>query len=1106
MRKSLFILALLLPISLRAHDVRLSTGASTVREVSEALTAQTGILFSFQQPVGKLPLGPLDINLKNASVETVCKAAFAGAGVEWSVNGTMVDLFAARQETAKPQQQAPASNQAAQKKIRITGTVKDVHDGEPLIGVVVRPKSRPQTGSSTDMDGLYVIEVDKGDILMFSYMGYLDLEVPVTGETVVDVAMQLNNEVLEEATVVGFGTQKKISLIGSQQSITTEDIKLPVANLTQSIAGRVAGVVSMQRSGEPGYDDATIYIRGISTLTASMSAPLTIVDGVPRSISNIDPEDIESFTILKDASATAVYGVRGANGVIIINTKAGKTGKPKFDIRYTEGITQFIQLPSFVDAPTYMELSNEALETRGEVRKYSDVEIQKTISGEDPLLYPNVDWMKLLFKPFGRNRNATANISGGTDKTTYYIGLAYFSEDGMYNNDSLMHDYNANTYFNRYSVTTNFNLKPFSTTEIKLGIQGYLANANYPAKSNQAIFSSAFNAAANYIAPFYPDGKIGDKPAGSNQNPYAVLNEMGYANQWRSQLYSNLKLTQELPWITDGLSISGTISFDTYNYTSNRFTRTPNSFMPLGRDTDGKIIWQQTFTGSESLSYSNSSSGNMSIYMEAGINYKRSFGKHDVGAMLLYNQSDEKDTKATSVETALPYRFNGIAGRATYAYDERYFAEFNFGYNGSENFAPGKRYGFFPSAGLGWVISNEQFFKGAKSVVSFLKLRGTYGLVGNSKITGRRFAYLSTIYSSSSTSYTFGRNYDNKYETKRVGEEGVDVSWETARKLNAGFDIHFLNNNLAVHADWFKDWREGIFLSRGDIPAYVGLTSAPLGNLGKVNNQGIEISADYHQQLNQDWYLSFMGNFSYNHNTVIENDISYAYPWLDVRGQRVGQRFGFIAEKLFDSDEEVSRSAYQTGDTRQGDIKYKDINGDGKIDDYDKVPIGYGSTPELMYGLGFSLSWRSLSLSAMFQGATCVDALISGQGVTPFQQGMSSGNIMTYVLDRWTANNPSQDVEVPRLSPSASYNMNYEDSTWWLKDTSYLRLKNLQVAYSLPKRWVQALHLTQAQVFLQGVNLLTLTRFKLWDVEQSDGRGDSYPNTKSYSLGINFSF
>ena len=1108
MRKVIFLFALLFPLVVSAHNLRLKTGETTVRAVTEEISRQTGILFSFNQAIGKVSLPPINVDLKGVTTEAVCKAVFSQAGLKWKIHGDFVDLFLSEitETPPKTSEEGQIVPKTSSKRLRITGLVKDIGDKEPLVGVFVRSKNRPQTGASTDLDGLFVIEVDTNDVLLFSYMGYKDLEVPVTGETDLEVMMQMNNDVLEEATVVGYGTQKRISLIGSQQNISVDELKVPVPNLTQSIAGRVAGVVSMQRTGEPGFDDATIYIRGISTLTASMSAPLTIVDGVPRSISNIDPEDIESFTVLKDASATAIYGVRGANGVIIINTKGGKTGKPSFDIRYTEGLTQFTKLPQFVNAAQYMELANEALETRGQMRKYSDIEIQRTLSGEDPFLYPDVDWMKLLFKKFGHVRNATANISGGSQMATYYVGLSYFSEDGMYNNDATTHDYNANSFYHRYSVTANINLKPFPTTEIKLGVQGYLANANYPATANEDIFSSAFNSAANYIAPFYPDGKIGDKPSSSITNPYALLNEMGYANQWRNQLYSNLKISQELPWITKGLSISAMASFDAYNYSSNRFTRAPNAFMAMGRDGEGKLIYQQTYTGSESLSYSNSSSGNLSIYLEAGINYQRSFGKHDVSAMLLYNQSDEKNTKASSVETALPYRFNGLAGRFTYAFDERYFAEFNFGYNGSENFAPAHRYGFFPSAGLGWVISNERFFSGAKKVVSFLKLRATYGLVGNSKITGRRFAYLSTISSSSSTAYTFGQSYESSYDTKRIGDEGVNVSWETARKFNAGLDINFIGNKLSFHADYFRDKREGIFLSRGDIPAYVGLTNAPLGNLGKVSNQGFELSTEYHHQLNPDWFISFLGNFSYSHNTVIENDISYTYPWMDVRGQRVGQRFGFIAEKLFESDDEVLNSAYQTGDTRAGDIKYRDINGDGKIDNYDKVPIGFGSTPEIVYGFGFNVAWRSISLSAMFQGAACVDALISGQGVMPFQQGMASGNIMTYVLDRWTETNPSQNVSVPRLSPSASYNMNYEDSSWWLKDTSYLRLKNVQLSWSLPKKWVQAIRFTSASIYLQGVNLLTFSKFNLWDVEQSDGRGDVYPNTKSYSIGINMSF
>ncbi|MBQ1208872.1 MAG: TonB-dependent receptor [Bacteroidales bacterium] len=1071
----------------------------TVSEAFAVLEGQTG--YSFHYGAAGIDANKVvSVSAKDETIEQIVSKMLPGYTAQ--VDGMSVSIVKAAQSSSTGKWKKAGQG----KPIKVTGRVMDALDGFELIAAGIQIKGDGGRGTVTDINGNFVIDAHTEDILVFNYVGYKNVEVPVDGRASINVSMELDTEVLEQTTVVGYGTQKKISVIGAQQNITSEELKAPVANLTQSIAGRVAGVVSMQRSGEPGYDDATIYIRGISTLTASMSAPLTIVDGVPRSISQIDPEDIESFTVLKDASATAIYGVRGANGVIIVNTKSGKTGKPKFDVRYTEGITQFTQLPSFVDAPTYMRLANEALETRGETRRYSDIEIEKTATGEDPFLYPNVDWMKLLFNKFGTNRSANANISGGTDMATYYVGLSVYSEDGMYRNDGTMHDYDVNSYYRRYSVTSNINLKPFKTTDIKLGIQGYLANANYPATSNNAIFSSAFNTMPNYIAPFFPDGKIGDKPAGSVQNPYALLNEMGYANQWRSQLYSNLKITQELPWITEGLSISGMFSFDTYNYTSNRFTRSPNCYMPIGRDENGLLQLQQTYTGSQSLSYSNSSSGNINIYMEASINYKRTFDKHDVSAMLLYNQSDEKNTKANSVETALPYRFRGLAGRVAYSYDDRYFIEANFGYNGSENFAPQNRYGFFPSVGLGWVLSNEKFFEDAQEAFQFIKLRATYGKVGNAKITGRRFAYLSTITTSNSNSYVFGKNYESEYTIKKVGEEGVDVSWETANKLNVGIDINTLKNNLSIHADYFRENRSGIFLSRGDIPDYVGLTSAPLGNLGKVDNHGFEVSADYHQQITDDWFFSFMGNFSYSHNTVVENDISYTYPWLDVRGQRVGQRYGFIAEKLFDSDEEVYNSAYQTGDTRAGDIKYKDINGDGKIDSYDKVPIGYGSTPEIIFGFGFNLAWRNLSLSAMFQGSACVDAMIAGQGVTPFYQGMSSGNIMSNITSRWTTTNPSQDVFYPRLSPSSSYNMNYESSTWWIKDTSYLRLKNLQLTYTLPKTWVKAINFTNVSVYLQAVNLLTFTSFKLWDVEQSDGRGDVYPNTRSYSVGINFSF
>ena len=625
-----------IPNASAGYDVRIDMKNATVKTVADELAKQTGLMFSYSQNVGNTRLEQVHVNVQGGAVEIILEKAFSGTGVKYLVNANKVDLFLA-EKSKSSNETAPQKVVSPATKVRITGVVSDAADKQPLIGVVVRLKSNPMVGNSTDLDGLYVIEADSDDVLQFTYMGYDDVEVPVNGQSEINVTLAMNQEVLEEAMVVGFGTQKKISVIGAQQSITTTDIKVPVANVTNSLAGRVAGVVSIQRSGQPGYDDANIYIRGISTLTASMSAPLTLVDGVPRSISQVDPEDIESFSILKDASATAVYGVRGANGVIIITTKSGKIGKPKFNFRYSEGMTRFVKTPDFVDAPKYMEVANEALMTRGENPRYSAYDIRMTRTGADPFLYPNVDWMDVLFKDFGHVRTANGNISGGSEKASYYIGLSYYSEEGLYNVDKTNHDYNANTFYDRYSVTANINLKPTAITEIKFGVQGYLANANYPAVSQSVIFGSAFYATPNYVAPIYPGGKIGDLPSASVTNPYAVLNEQGYANQWRSQIFSNLRVTQQLPFITEGLSLTGMFSFDAYNYTSSTFSRIPVTWQATGRDEEGNLLYQQTNQGSEALSYKTNHQGDRTIYLEAALNYARSFGQHDVTGLLLYN-------------------------------------------------------------------------------------------------------------------------------------------------------------------------------------------------------------------------------------------------------------------------------------------------------------------------------------------------------------------------------------------------------------------------------------------------------------------------------------
>ena len=1096
--KTLFLMAIIgltHPVTAQTSDqksslITISVQNVPMKEVFAMIEQQCDYSFIYRNDI--LDASHLvSLNVTKQTIENTLKILFAGTQNTWEISGHQIVI-------GKASATENGNKEKNTKLSRVTGTIRAAN-GELLIGATVWSKTRPTVGTASDINGKYLLDVYPDEVLEFSYVGYKSQDVPVSGRGIIDVELQPNDAILDAVEVVGYGVQKKISVIGSQQTIKAGDLKTPVANLTQGLIGRVSGLVSVQRTSEPGFDDAEIYIRGISTLTASMSTPLTLVDGVPRSFANVDPEDIESFTILKDASATAVYGVRGANGVIIINTKSGMKGSPKFSVRYTEGFTKPTKITDFVDGAVYMEMSNEASTTRGGNRLYSREVIEKTRSGEDPYLYPNVDWMKEILRDFSRNRSANINIQGGSDKAVYYIGLAYYDEDGMYK-DTKLADYNSNTFFRRYNATTSLTLNPFRSTEIKLGIQGYLANANYPAAAQSTIFSSAYFTPPTYIAPMYPDGKLGAF-SGGDLNPVAQLGATGYANQWRSQIYSNLRVTQQL---YKGLSITGMFSFDTYNYTSNRFTKSPNTYHATGRDANGNLLFEQTRQGTENLAYGLSAKGDRTIYLEAALNYKNTFGRHDVSGMLLFNQSDEINTKATNVEEALPYRFRGLSGRFTYSVDNRYFGEFNFGYNGSENFAPDKRYGFFPSFGLGWVISNEPFFEGATDIIQYLKLRGTWGQVGNSQISGRRFAYLATVTDNGSTSYNFGKNMDQNYGTTAINEYAVDVSWEVADKTNIGLDMRLLNNKLSLQVDLFKESREGIYLRRKSIPSYFGMINNPYGNIGKVENKGIEVALNYANTWG-DWSLSVMGNYSFNRNKVLEDDSTAAYPWQSTIGNKVGQRFGLVALGLFESKEEIAASPVQTGDTRPGDIKYKDINGDGLINEYDEVPIGWGNVPEIIYGVGFSVGWKNLSLTAMFQGAAHVDAMLSGEGVLPFAQGSGRGNLLSNITDRWTEQNPRQDAFYPRLS-IGTINMNYEKSTWWLKNTSYLRLKNVELSYTLPDRWMKHIRLENARIFIQGVNLLTFSPFDIWDVELGDGRGAAYPNISSASLGLSFNF
>jgi len=1065
----------------------------SLNQALEQLQLQTGLPMAYNTSL--LPSDRRVNYQGNKKVKEILTAILSPSDLTYRVEDGFVLLTKKSENVRKP---------ASQGMVEVRGEVRD--SVGILAGVSVTVKDKPGIGTTTDINGKYIISVPAQSTLVFSLIGYRSEERVIAKQGVVDITMEATEAGLDEVVVVGFGTQKKISLVGAQSTVSPKDLQMPVANLTNALAGRLAGVVSVQRTGEPGFDDSDIFIRGISTFSQSLSAPLILVDGVPRTMSNVDPEDIESFTILKDASATAVYGVRGANGVIIINTKKGVAGKPKFSFRYYEGLTKFTTLPEFADGPTYMRMSNEALTNRGAAPIYSDEAIQQTADGSDPYLYPNVSWTDALFNKFGNQRRGNININGGSDRTTYYVGANYLEETGMYKQgESTKYDNKVGQ--KRYSMTSNLSIKASNNTKIELGLQGYLSNTNYPGYSQAEIFEGIY-----YMTPVlhpvkYENGFIADGRSGDLENPYAKLTETGYANQWRNQLFSNLRVTQDLPFITKGLSLTGMFSFDVYNYTSMRRTKRPDTYLATGRDADGNMLYEQTYRSDKRfLEFSRNSKGERTIYIESALNYQRTFDeKHDVTGMLLYNQSDRLNSQAGDFTASLPYRYLGISGRGTYGYDNRYFVELNFGYNGSENFTPDHRYGFFPSVGLGWVLSEEKFFGGLKDAVQMAKIRFSHGKVGNSQIEGRRFAYLETI--KETGGYLLGKNRNNTIINSgyNIGEYGVDVVWETAIKSNIGLDLYTAQNSLNFQLDFFKERRSGIFIQRKAVPDYVGLQSSPLGNLGIIDNKGFDANVTFNRRFN-DFTVQLMGNITYNQNRIVENDQpNPTYPWLDQRGRQLSQRFGLVALGLFESQEEIDNGPLHPGTVKPGDIKFQDVNGDGIIDNFDRVPYGYGTIPKLVYGFGFTIGYKAFSLSSLFQGVGNVDIRMNGEGLMPFSVSMSRGNLLSNIEDRWTIDNPRQDAFYPRLS-DGSPNSNYVESTWWVKNGRYLRLKNVQLSYNLPKKFIGRYGIEGASLFLSGYNVFTWSPFKFWDVELGDGRGTRYPNISSYTVGLTLDF
>ena len=1016
----------------------------------------------------------------------------------------------------------------AQGKITVTGVVID-ELGEPMIGAGVLVKNTV-IGVITDLDGQYTIQVDAaggGGVLVFSSLGYDDQEIAVNGRTQINVQMQLQSTSLDEVVVVGYGTQKRESVVGSIATVDAKQLKVPSAQLSTGLAGQLSGVVAVQKSGQPGSSQADFYIRGVSSFSGTVT-PLVLVDGVERDIDLVDTDDIASFSILKDASASAVYGVRGANGVILITTKKGDVGRPKVNVRSETGITQPLIMPQFVNSEQFATMYNWA---SGEM-KYSPEVIQKYRDQSDPDMYPDVNWIDQMYRKAASNQRVNVSVSGGSDVVRYFVSGSYFTESSIFKNAGNVYGYDSSISYDKFNFRANVDINLTESTVLSLNVANIYETRVSPGTSSSTIWSWAFSTSPNAVPYQYSDGTI-SRPSGTNENPWNLLVHTGYYESFTNSAQSVIGLSQDFGKLWEplqGLNANMKFSWDATNYQSQGRTKTPTQYHASGHEieddpTSPLVYGDPIVTGSQNLSYSAGGSSSMNTYLEASLNYSRVFGQHRLGAMLLYNHSIKRTTLGGDKDTSLPYKNQGIAGRVTYAFRDRYFGEFNMGYNGSENFAPGHRFGFFPAISLGYLISEEDFWAPYKNYVNVLKFKGSYGLVGNDQIGGARWLYLPTIITGNGA--TLGKTGANGGTGYAIGRpENLNFSWEEEAKLNIGVEFE-LFNQLRIMADYFDSHRTGILMQRGGLPGIAGLQNGsklPYVNVGETRNRGVDMSAEWHKQLGE-WYLTGRGNFTYNRNNLVNNDEpDWKYKYQNRIGKPygvgAGQPWGLLAVGLFESEEEIANSPKQTfGEYRVGDIKYQDINGDGRIDADDNIYLGYTTLPEITYGFGFNAEYKGFDFGVFFQGVDHVNFFLGGSSLTSV---FSSTSIERSAVQRdvwekgWNSltNNGADlsrasEAVYPRLAvgSAAGSSNNSQTSSWWQRDGAYLRLKNIELGYTLPKKLIARTGFIQSvRVYVAGNNLLTFSKFKLWDPEQGGGQGASYPNNRVYSFGLNANF
>lgn len=1104
--------------------------STSIKEICEEIEKQSDFRFIFAGNAQKAINKKVNLTVNSQNIDEILNNILFNTDLRYRILDNQIVVYRDNTKIIPKEIEGIVTELIVQQqKKQISGRIID-KDGESIIGANIVEKGTTN-GTVTDVDGNFSLQVESNAVLHISYIGYLSQEINTAGRTVIDIILLEDTQALEEVVVVGYGVQKKATVTGAISSVSSDVlVQTPVSNISKALVGRVTGLLANQFDSEPGKEQATLRIRGRGTFSGSAD-PLVMVDGIEnQNFNNIDFNEIEDITVLKDASATAVYGVRGANGVIIITTKRGKESKPVISFSSNVSMLTYTDLRKNLGSYEYAVYYNEARKNDSFVSgvynpRFTDAEIEHYRSGDDPIMYPNTDWFSVMMKPTSMQTQQNINIRGGTDMMKYFVSGGYFNQEGLFNSfSSLDRGYNPNIVYNRYNIRANFDFEVTKRLSVNIDLSSIISNKSGNSDGSDNATRTAIGMTF-YAPPFSSPGVVDDKIVEVVQayapNPIYYFLNSGYYRNFSNNLSTVVGINYKLDFITEGLRLRGKVSNWNQMNNQKRYSKNMQTYQ-ASRLEDGSILYTPQRTISP-FGFSESSGKSRDTNLEVGLNYDRTFGSHTFGGLLLYHQ---KKLYNPNLAYVIPNGYQDLVGRFTYNYKMRYMAEFNVGYTGTENFAVGKRFGWFPAYSLSWVPSEEPFFP-KNNIVSYIKIRGSYGEVGKDNIGGSRFLYMpsSYVYGSGSDFNTinqggayfgeYGSTFQNHQASYESSLGNPNLTWERAKKTNVGIDLVVLDDKVRLMFDYFDERRDNILTTPQTTPSIVGIT-LPVVNWGKVKNSGYEGDINYTDKINNFNYW-IRANYSYAHNVILfQDEVPRAYPHMMRTGHSIDQPFGYIAEGFYNTWEEVNdpnRPAYQSQNSfvMPGDTRYKDINGDGIINENDQVPIGYPTFPEVTYGISFGGSYKGFDLSVLFQGATNYSRwyVASNSHIRPYDNGLSTlAFIPKY---SWTQEKyeGGDDIRLPRLTADMTQTNNYASSTFMLADASYLRLKNVEIGYTIKGEFLNRLKISNCRIYINGNNLLTWSGlFPGIDPEQGLMGGDTsyYPMTRTFNTGINVQF